>query len=86
MEAYKLYSKKKDDDEKNINIKLNGINSNLVKMTNQSIENGKINSDYDKYIYQESLVGNRISRLTNNNNRVSHMIGNKAIAFSSLVD
>lgn len=86
MESYKLYVNKKDDDEKNINLKLNGINKNLVENTNKSIENSKINADYDKYIYQESMVGNRISRLANNNNRMNHMMGNKGIAFSSLVE
>lgn len=86
MESYKLYVNKKDDDEKNLNLKLNGINKNLVEKTNKSIENSKINADYDQYIYQESMVGNRISRLTNKSNRISHMIGNKGIAFSSLVE
>ena len=86
MESYKLYVNKKDDDEKNLKLKLNGINKELVNNTNKSIENSRINSDYDKYIYQESLVGNRISRLTNKNTRISHMVGNKAIAFSSLVE
>lgn len=86
MESYKLYVNKKDDDEKNLKLKLNGINKNLVDNTNKSIENSKINSDYDQYIYQESLVGNRVSRLQNKNTRHSNMIGNKAISFSSLVE
>ena len=52
----------------------------------KAIENAKINTDYDKYMYQESVVGHRISRLANKNTRVSHMVGNKAISFSSIVD
>lgn len=86
MESYKLYVNKKDDDEKNLKLKLNGINKELVDNTNKSIEYSRINSDYDKYIYQESLIGNRISRLTNKNTRISHMVGNKVIAFSSIVE
>lgn len=86
MESYKLYVNKKDDDDKNLKIKLNGINKNLINNTNKSIENSKINADYDQYIYQESLIGNRVSRLKNNNIRQSNMIGNKAISFSSLVE
>lgn len=86
MESYKLYINKKDEDDKNISLKLNGINKNLVDKTNKSIENAKINTDYDKYMYQESVVGHRISRLANKNTRVSHMVGNKAISFSSIVD
>lgn len=86
MESYKLYVPKKDDDEKNIDLQLNGINKKLVNNTNKSIEGTRVNSDYDKFIYQESLIGNRISRLANRNTRVSHMIGNKAVAFSSLVE
>ena len=62
------------------------VNKNLVDNTHKSIENSKKNSDYDKYIYQESLIGNRVSRLTNKNTRLSHMVGNKAISFSSLVE
>jgi hypothetical protein len=86
MESYKLYVNKKDDDDKNLKLKLNGINKNLVDNTYKSIENSKKNSDYDQYSYQDSLIGDRISRLTNKNTRISHMVGNKAISFSSLVE
>lgn len=86
MESYKLYINKKDNDEKNIDFKLNGINKNLVEMTNKSIEKSRINSNFDNQMYLESLVGNRISRLQNKNSRISNMVGNKAISFSSLVE
>ena len=86
MESYKLYVNKKDDDDKNLKLKLNGINKNLVDNTHKSIENSKKNSDYDQYIYKESLIGNSVSRLTNKNTRLSHMVGNKGISFSSLVE
>lgn len=86
MESYKLYINKKDNDEKNIDFKLNGINKNLVEMTNKSIENSRVNSNFDNRMYLDSLVGHRISRLQNKNSRISNMIGNKAVAFSSLVE
>jgi hypothetical protein len=86
METYKLYINKKDNDEKNIDFKLNGINKNLVEMTNKSIEKSRINSNFDNQMYLESLVGNRISRLQNKKSRISNMVGNKAISFSSLVE
>ncbi len=37
-------------------------------------------------MYLDSVVGNRVSRLQNKNSRISNMVGNKAIAFSSLVE
>ncbi len=83
MEAYKI---KIDNDEKNINFKLNGINKKLVQETKKSINNSKKNASFDDKMYQESLVGNRISRLQNNNSRINHMIKNKGVAFSSLVE
>lgn len=86
MESYKLYINKKDNDEKNIDFKLNGINKNLVEQTNKSIENSRLNSNFDSQMYLDSVVGNRISRLQNKNSRISNMVGNKAIAFSSLVE
>ncbi len=86
MESYKLYINKKDNDEKNIDFKLNGINKNLVEQTNKSIENSRLNSNFDSQMYLDSVVGNRVSRLQNKNSRISNMVGNKAIAFSSLVE
>lgn len=86
MESYKLYINKKDNDEKNMLFKLNGINKELVEKTNKSIENSRVNSNFDSQIYLDSVVGHRISRLQNKNSRISNMIGNKAIAFSSLVE
>jgi hypothetical protein len=86
MESYKLYRNKKDNDDKNIDLKLNGINKKLIKNTDKAIENSKLNIDYDKMMYNESLVGNKISRITNKNNRISHMVGNKAISFSSTIE
>ena len=35
MESYKLYVNKKDDDDKNLKLKLNGINKNLVDNTHK---------------------------------------------------
>lgn len=86
MESYKLYINKKDNDEKNLKLKLNGINKNLVNNTNKSIENSRMNTDYDNLIYNESVIGNRVSRIKNKNTRLSNMIGNKAISFSSIVE
>lgn len=83
MEAYKI---KIDNDEKNINFKLNGINKKLVQETKKSINNSKMYTSFDDKVYQDSLVGNRISRLQNNNTRINHMVKNKGIAFSSLVE
>lgn len=83
MEAYKI---KIDNDEKNINFKLNGLNKKLVQETSKSIINSKKNISFDDQMYQESLVGNRISRFQNNKNRVENMAKNKTISFSSLVE
>ena len=43
MESYKLYRNKKDNDDKNIDLKLNGINKKLIKNTDKAIENSKLN-------------------------------------------
>lgn len=83
MEAYKI---KIDNDEKNINFKLNGLNKKLVQETSKSILNSKKNLSFDDQMYQESLVGNRISRFQNNKNRLENMVKNKTISFSSLVE
>jgi hypothetical protein len=83
MENYKI---KKDNDDKNISLKLNGLFEKMVDKTNKSIEATRLNSDYNKEMYKESMIGHRISRLQNNKNRVSHMVSNKAISFSSIVD
>lgn len=83
MENYKI---KRDNDEKNMQLKLNGLHKNHVEKTNKSIEGTRLNSDYNKEMYTESLVGHRISRLQNNNNRVSHMANNKYVSFSTLVE
>ena len=37
MESYKLYRNKKDNDDKNIDLKLNGINKKLIKNTDKAI-------------------------------------------------
>jgi len=83
MEAYKI---KIDNDEKNINFKLNGLNKKLVHETSKSIMNSKKNISFDEQMYQESLIGNRISRFQNNKNRLENMSNNKTISFSSLVE
>ncbi len=86
MESYKLYVNKKDNDEKNMSLKLNGLNKKLVEETNKAIEKSRINSNFDNQMYNESIVGDRIFRVKSKDSRVSNMIGNKAIAFSSLVE
>jgi hypothetical protein len=83
METYKI---KKDNDEKHMSHMINGIYKKLIDNTNKSIELSKTNQDYDKLIYKESIVGHRISKFQNEKNRVNHMVGNKAISFSSLVE
>ncbi len=83
METYKI---KKDNDDKNISFKLNGINKEMFQNTNKSLSATKQNSDYDYEMYQESIVGHKVSRLQNKNSRISNMIGNKAIAFSSIIE
>jgi hypothetical protein len=83
METYKI---KKDNDEKHMSHMMNGIYKKLINNTNKSIESSKHNQDYDKLMYKESIVGNRISKFQNEKNRISNMIGNKAVSFSSLVE
>ena len=83
MEAYKI---KIDNDEKNINFKLNGINKKLVRETTKSINNSKKNAFFDDKMYNDSVIGNRIARVQKQNNRINHMVKNKGISFSSLVE
>lgn len=83
MESYKI---KKDINDKNLDLTLNGINKKLVSETFKSKENSRRLSTFDNYMYQESLTGNKIARLKTQKNRISNMIGNKAISFSSIVD
>jgi hypothetical protein len=83
METYKI---KKDIDDTNISHTINNLYKKLVNETYKSIEGTKLNTDYNTEMYKESMVGHRISRFQNNNNRVNHMQSNKAIAFSSLVE
>ena len=83
MESYKI---KKDINDKNLDLMLNGIHKKLVKETFKSKDNSRKLSTFDNYMYQESITGNKISRLQNKKNRISNMIGNKAISFSSIVD
>lgn len=83
METYKI---KKDSDDVNITHKINNLYKKLVDETNKSMEATKLNTDYDQMMYKESVIGNRISRFQNKNNRVNHMQKNKAISFSTLVE
>ncbi len=83
METYKI---KLDNDDKNIKLNLNGIYKKSVENTKKSILSSKVNSDYDSEMYQESIVGTKISRFQNKNTRISNMIGNKAVSFSTIVD
>jgi len=83
MENYKI---RKDNDDKNIELKLNKLYKDYMEKTNKSIELSRLNKDYDKEIYNESVVGQKKSQLKNNSNRISHMIGNKGVAFSVIVD
>ncbi len=83
MESYKI---KKDLDEKNIDLKLNGLYKDKIKNDSKAQQVNKKYINYDEAMYNESVVGNKVSRMFNKKNRVPHMIGNKAVAFSSLVE
>lgn len=83
METYKINL---DNDDKNIKLNLNGIYKKVVEKTKESFQSTKLNSNFDNSIYQESIVGNKVSKIKNNNTRISNMIGNKAISFSTIVD
>lgn len=80
------YKIKKDADDKNLTLKLNGLHKKEVVNTNQANNMIKTNSDYDETMYKESMSGYKILNLPKKESFRSHMIGNKAVAFSTIVE
>jgi hypothetical protein len=80
------YKIKKDADAKHLSLKLNGLHKKEVEKTSQASNMIKTNSDYDDSMYQESMTGYKMMNLPKKELFKSHMIGNKAVAFSTIVE
>ena len=80
------YKIKKDSDDKNLSLKLNGLHKKEVEKSSQASNMIKTNSDYDESMYKESLTGHKMVNLPKKELFKSHMVGNKAVAFSTIVE